>query len=65
MGEKEEPTFAEEIIFEDNLQEFATRVGFIVGLESNAGNDIDAAEAFKQIRDLYKKLKKSKKNLHI
>lgn len=56
---------AEEMIFEDNLQEFATKVGFIVALESNPGNDIDAAKAFKEIKDLYKKLKKSKKKLNI
>jgi hypothetical protein len=52
-------------LFEENLQEFATRVGYVVGLESNPSNNLDEAEAYRQIKKLFKSLKKSKKGLHI
>ena len=47
------------LIFNANLQEFAQRVGYVCGLESN--NKISADEAYNQIKDLWHKLKKSKK----
>jgi hypothetical protein len=56
---------AEVQLFEENLQEFANRVGIIVGLESNASSGIDEAEAYRKIKTLFKQLKKSKKGLHI
>lgn len=52
---------AEEIIFDANLDEFATRVGLIVGLESN--EKMSSEEAYQSIKSLWKKLKKSRKNL--
>ena len=38
----------EEIIFDANLGEFATKVGFICGLESNG--KLSAEEAYQQIK---------------
>lgn len=61
--DQEEPTFAEEMIFEANLKEFATRVGLVVGLE--AGGKISSAEAYQRIKKLWKQLRTSKKNLDI
>ncbi len=49
--------------FEDDLQLFAHKVGIIVALESNAGNPISAADAYKEIKALWKKLKKKKKSM--
>jgi hypothetical protein len=57
------PTFFDQIVFEANLREFAQSVGLICGLE--AGGQISQEEAYQRIRDLWKKLKRSKKNLHI
>jgi hypothetical protein len=57
------PTFHEEIVFDANLQEFAASIGIICGLE--AGGRISQMEAYQRIRDLWKQLKKSKKNLRI
>lgn len=54
---------AEDLIFEENLREFATKIGHIVGLESN--DKITAADAYIRIKDLFKMLKSSKKNLRI
>jgi hypothetical protein len=51
----------QEMMFDANLEEFATKVGFICGLESNG--KLSADEAYKQIKDLWKRLKRSKKNL--
>ena len=59
----DEGSFAEEMIFDANLKEFANRVGIICGLES--GGKISQAEAYRQVRDLWKQLKKSRKNLQI
>lgn len=60
---KDEGSFAEEMIFQANLKEFANRVGIICGLES--GGKISQAEAYGRIRDLWKQLKTSRKNLQI
>jgi len=51
----------QEMMFDANLEEFATKIGFICGLESNG--KLPAGEAYKQIKDLWKRLKRSKKNL--
>jgi hypothetical protein len=51
----------EAMIFDANLEEFAARVNLICGLESNG--KIAADEAYRQIKDLWKQLKRSKKNL--
>jgi len=59
----DDPAYPEEMIFDANLREFAARVGIICGLE--AGDKITPAEAYQRIRDLWKELKKSKKNLRI
>jgi hypothetical protein len=56
---------AEEQVFDSNLKEFASKVGLIVGLESNPASEIDASEAFVRIKQLYKELKRSKKGLNI
>ena len=61
--DREEPTSAEEMLFNANLQEFANRVGIICGLEAN--ERIAQEEAYRRIRDLWKQLKKSRKNLRI
>jgi hypothetical protein len=61
MGKKDLQKSAEEVIFESNLQEFTTKVGYICGLEQ--GGKLTPAQAYKQIKDLYKLLKTSKKNL--
>ena len=53
----------EEVIFDANLQEFATKVGFICALESN--EKITAHEAYRRIKKLYKSLKKSRRGLQI
>ena len=52
---------AEEMLFNANLQEFANRVGAICALE--AGAKLSQEEAYKQIRRLWKQLKRSKKSL--
>lgn len=51
----------EKLIFNDNLQEFSNQIGIIVALET--GGKIDAREAYRRIKALFKQLKKSKKNL--
>lgn len=51
----------EEVLFDANLQEFATRVGTICALES--GRKLTPAEAYEKVRALWKQLKSSKKNL--
>ena len=47
--------------FNANLQEFAQRVSYLCNLET--GGKIDAEEAYKEIKGLWKQLKASKKNL--
>ena len=61
--EDHDPSFAEEMVFDSNLQEFAARVGLIVGLE--LGDKISSEEAYARIKALWKQLKASKKNLRI
>ena len=51
----------EEMIFDANLEEFATKIGFICGLESNG--KLTADDAYRQIKGLWKQLKRSKRNL--
>jgi hypothetical protein len=53
----------EDLAFNANLQEFAAQVGFICALETNG--KISSAEAYRQIKDLFKGLKQSKKGLGI
>jgi hypothetical protein len=49
------------LAFDANLQEFQNRVSIIVSLES--GGKLESAEAYKQIKALWKQLKASKKQL--
>ncbi|MCG8361706.1 MAG: hypothetical protein MJA27_00065 [Pseudanabaenales cyanobacterium] len=51
----------ENLTFNANLQEFAQRVALICGLET--GGKIAPQEAYEQIKELWKQLKQSKKNL--
>ncbi len=51
------------LIFNANLQEFATRVGYITNLETSG--KLSPEEAYAQIRALWKQLKRSKKELGI
>jgi hypothetical protein len=51
----------ERLAFNANLQEFASRVSLLCGLET--GGKIPPEEAYGQIKDLWKNLKQSKQNL--
>ncbi|MEM0914357.1 MAG: hypothetical protein AAGK09_07065 [Planctomycetota bacterium] len=51
----------EDLLFQSNLQEFARKVGFAVGLEQ--GDKINSAEAYMRIRTLWKDLKHSHRAL--
>lgn len=51
----------ENMAFDANLQEFAQRVTFICALE-NSGK-IDPNSAYEEIKDMWKTLRRSKKNL--
>lgn len=51
------------LAFNANLQEFAQRVGYISALET--GGKITPDEAYQRVKQLYKQLKKSKKELEI
>ena len=53
----------ENLVFNANLQEFAQRVGFICNLQT-AGK-LSSEESYKQIKSLWKQLKRSKKSLGI
>lgn len=53
----------ENLVFNANLQEFAQRISFICNLESNG--KISSEEAYKQIKSLWKQLKRTKKQLGI
>ncbi|MGA7935373.1 MAG: hypothetical protein WCA35_17620 [Kovacikia sp.] len=53
----------EHLVFNSNLQEFAQKIIYICNLET-AGK-ISTEEAYKQIKDLWKQLKQSKKELGI
>lgn len=49
------------LVFDANLQEFAYRVGIICSLENNG--KLAPQAAYKEIRSLWRELKKSKKGL--
>lgn len=51
------------LAFNANLQEFATQVGYVSGLETNG--KITSVESYRQIKQLFKQLKRSKKALGI
>lgn len=51
----------EQLAFNANLQEFAQRVSLICGLET--GGKISTEDAYRQIKQLWKTLKESKKEL--
>lgn len=51
----------ERLAFNANLQEFSTRIGYIVNLET--GGKLAPEDAYKQIKALFKELKKTKKGL--
>lgn len=53
----------EDMAFEENLREFANRVSIICGLEN--GGKITTLDAYKEIKGLWKGLKRSKKGLRI
>ncbi len=53
----------ENLMFNANLQEFAQRVGYISNLET--GGKLTPEESYKEIKALWKQLKRSKKNLGI
>ncbi|WP_017303552.1 DUF7219 family protein [Spirulina subsalsa] len=53
----------ERLVFNANLQEFAQRVNFICNLET-AGK-ISTEEAYQRIKDLWKELRQSKRELGI
>lgn len=53
----------ENLVFNANLQEFAQKVGYITGLETSG--KLDPGDAYKQIKALWKQLKRSKKALLI
>ncbi|BAY27125.1 hypothetical protein NIES2100_69460 [Calothrix sp. NIES-2100] len=51
------------LVFNANLQEFSQRVSYICNLET--GGKIPPDEAYRQIKLLWKELKRSKKQLKI
>jgi hypothetical protein len=51
------------LVFNANLQEFAQRVGYISNLETNG--KLSPEESYKEIKTLWKQLKRSKKSLGI
>lgn len=53
----------ENLVFNANLQEFAQRVNLICALET--GGKMPPDEAYKQIKGLWKQLKRAKKQLGI
>ena len=53
----------ENLVFNNNLQEFTQKVGYICSLETSG--KITAEESYKQIKSLWKELKRSKKELGI
>jgi hypothetical protein len=53
----------ENMVFNANLQEFAQRVNFICALET--GGKLSPDDAYKQIKTLWKQLKRTKKQLGI
>ncbi len=53
----------EKLVFNANLQEFAQKVSYICNLETNG--KIASQDAYKKIKDLWKDLKTSVKNLDL
>lgn len=53
----------EHLAFNANLQEFAQRISYICALET--GGKLSPEEAYEKIRDSWKQLKRSKKDLGI
>ena len=53
----------ENLVFNSNLQEFAQKVNYICNLET--GGKVPPEQAYKQIKSLWKGLKRSKKELGI
>lgn len=53
----------ENLVFNSNLQEFGQKISYICNLET--GGKLPPEEAYKQIKSLWKQLKKSKKELGI
>lgn len=53
----------ENLAFDANLQEFAQRISYICALQSNG--KLSPEEAYQQIKNLWKQLKISKKQLGI
>ena len=53
----------ENLVFNSNLQEFAQKISYICNLET--GGKLPPDIAYKQIKSLWKDLKKSKKELGI
>jgi hypothetical protein len=53
----------ENLVFNANLQEFAQKVSYICNLETNG--QISPEESYKQIKSLWKSLKRSKQELGI
>lgn len=51
----------EQLTFNANLQEFAQRVGLLCGLET--GGKLTAEETYQEIKQLWRQLKQSKKEL--
>ena len=53
----------ENLVFNANLQEFTQRVNYICNLET--GGKLSPEEAYSQIKELWKQLKRTKKQLAI
>ncbi|MCT7948835.1 hypothetical protein NG798_03455 [Ancylothrix sp. C2] len=53
----------ENLVFNANLQEFAQRVSYLANLETNG--KLSPQETYKEIKQLWKQLKTSKKQLGI
>lgn len=53
----------EQLVFNANLQEFAQRVGYVSGLHT--GGKLSSDEAFEEVRQLWKTLKRSKQHLKV
>lgn len=53
----------ENLVFNANLQEFSQKISYVCNLET--GGKLSSAEAYKQIKSLWKELKRSKKQLKI
>lgn len=51
------------LVFNNNLQEFAQRISFVCALET--GGKMSSEDAYQEVKRLYKQLKKSKKELGI